>query len=931
MCRKLNYSFFVLALVLVLISDASAGLVGHWKLDESSGTTAVDATGNGHDGELIGNPEWVTGYFGGALKLAGSPDKVDVPYSAELNPEEEFTASVWANLDPAGSDYRSPITSRDEGPQRGYIIYCTPENTWQFWTGPGWYSVGSPPVTLGEWTHVAGTYSSGEKKLYVNGELAAENFNTMSPNTARVLRIGAGATEGNGAYFFVGMIDDVRVYDRTLTAGQVQGLTNGVAPIFAKAEKPDPEDGAMHPDMWVTLGWSPGDFAVSHNVYLGDNFDDVNDGTTDSPVFRGNQDRDTTTFIAGFFGFPYPDGLVPGTTYYWRIDEVNDANPDSPWKGDVWSFWIPPNTAYNPDPADGDKFVSTDVTLSWTQGFSGGLHIVYFGDNFDDVNSATAGSPQAVTTYTPGTLELDKTYYWRVDEFAPPVTHRGDVWSFTTLPVISITNPDLLGHWTLDEGAGTTAVDWSGHGGHGSFVGEPQWVDGYQGMALQFSGSGQYVNCGDDTGAGVTADFTLAAWAQMAPDNASQYMGIGGKLLNSGGYRGFSLVRHNSNVFRLWVGDGTDDLAKSAVSSDVTYTDADWHHVAGVREGQINALYVDGVRQAATTATGLVPSEQFFHIGRQYSHLNDRYFEGKIDDVQLYNKAFTAEQIASLMLGDTKLAGNPVPDRDAIVDILNASSLSWSAGDTAASHDVYLGTDRDAVAGAAGNSPDFQGNQAGTGLSLAGLVEFGGGDYYWRIDEVEADGTVIAGTIWKFTVPDYLIVDDFESYNDIPEGEPGSKLIYLTWKDGFDNPATNGSTTGYPTGASMETGTVHGGLQSMPYSYDNNFKSSQATLTLTSLRDWTQAGVTKLSLWFHGDPANAPEQMNVALNGAAPVYHDDSSAATIDDWTQWTIDLSTFGVTLTDVSSVTIGFGVPGSTAAGGTGDMLFDDLLLTR
>ncbi len=117
----------------------------------------------------------------------------------------------------------------------------------------------------------------------------------------------------------------------------------------------------------------------------------------------------------------------------------------------------------------------------------------------------------------------------------------------------------------------------------------------------------------------------------------------------------------------------------------------------------------------------------------------------------------------------------------------------------------------------------------------------------------------------------------------------------------------------------------------MPYSYDNNFKSSQATLTLTSLRDWTREGVTKLSLWFYGDPANAPERMNVALNGAAPVYHDDPGAATIGDWTQWPIDLSTFGVTLTDVSSITIGFGIPGSTAAGGTGDMLFDDILLIR
>jgi hypothetical protein len=86
---------------------------------------------------------------------------------------------------------------------------------------------------------------------------------------------------------------------------------------------PDPADGALVADTWVSLSWSPGDFAVSHDIYLGDNFDDVNDATQDSEPFRANQTE--LFFVAGFPGFPYPDGLVPGTTYYWRIDEVNQA------------------------------------------------------------------------------------------------------------------------------------------------------------------------------------------------------------------------------------------------------------------------------------------------------------------------------------------------------------------------------------------------------------------------------------------------------------------------------------------------------------------------------------------------------------------------------------------------------------------------------
>ncbi|MCP4262232.1 MAG: choice-of-anchor D domain-containing protein, partial [Planctomycetes bacterium] len=101
-----------------------------------------------------------------------------------------------------------------------------------------------------------------------------------------------------------------------------------------KATNPNPADGSIHQDSWVTLGWTPGDSAVSHDIYFGESFADVDVGI--GGTFQGNQTD--TFFVVGFPGFPYPGGLVVGTTYYWRIDEVNLADPGSPWKGDVWSF-----------------------------------------------------------------------------------------------------------------------------------------------------------------------------------------------------------------------------------------------------------------------------------------------------------------------------------------------------------------------------------------------------------------------------------------------------------------------------------------------------------------------------------------------------------------------------------------------------------------
>ncbi len=126
----------------------------------------------------------------------------------------------------------------------------------------------------------------------------------------------------------------------------------------------------------------------------------MDNGTGDS--FRGNQAD--TNYIVGFPGFPFPDGLVPGTTYYWRIDEVNDTDPNSPWKGDVWSFLIPPKTAYNPDPPDGAEFVDVDARFRWTPGFGAVLHTFYIGTDYAEVDSAAGGAAQGPAIYDPGTL-----------------------------------------------------------------------------------------------------------------------------------------------------------------------------------------------------------------------------------------------------------------------------------------------------------------------------------------------------------------------------------------------------------------------------------------------------------------------------------------------------------------------------------------------
>ena len=264
-------------------------------------------------------------------------------------------------------------------------------------------------------------------------------------------------------------------------------------------------------------------------------------------------------------------------------------------------------------------------------------------------------------------------------------------------------------------------------------------------------------------------------------------------------------------------------------------------------------------------------------------------------------------------------------------NISQTQILTWAAGDNSASYQVCFGTDKDAVRIADTGSPEYKGSKnLGSESYDPGTLEWDS-DYYWRVDEVKADGTTQKGMVWSFTVANFLIVDDFESYNDLDPTDPESNRIFNVWLDGFGDP-TNGSIVGYENPPFAEQTIVHSGNQSMPFEYDNAAGKSEATLILTDRRDWTEKDVNRLTIWFLGNMVNSPEQMYVVLNGSAAVNHDNPEAALGAEWAEWNIDLQAFadqGVNLTDVNTIGIGFGNRSNPQAGGSGTMYFDDIRL--
>jgi hypothetical protein len=302
----------------------------------------------------------------------------------------------------------------------------------------------------------------------------------------------------------------------------------------------------------------------------------------------------------------------------------------------------------------------------------------------------------------------------------------------------------------------------------------------------------------------------------------------------------------------------------------------------------------------------------------------------------VHAKYFAGEGLTKLVLVSSEKAYHPNP-ADGQKDVPRDAIFKWMAGDYADTHDVYFGMVFDDVNDASrGNDPNgilVSQNQAETTYAPPGLLEFGQ-SYYWRVDEVNNThpDSPWTGNVWSFTTANFLIVDDIESYNDILEGEEGSNRIYNVWIDGLTDPAKGGSVVGYFDVPLTEQTIVHDGRQSMPYAYDNATGKSEATLPLTEQRDWTANGVTTLVIWYIGDAANATETMYVVLNGTAGVDNPNPDAAQVLAWTEWIIDLQAFadqGVNLTNVDTITIGFGNRTNPSAGGSGMMFFDDIRL--
>ncbi|MHC4351077.1 MAG: LamG domain-containing protein [Planctomycetota bacterium] len=327
MCKRL-ICLVSSVLVLIAAGAASADLVGHWTLDEGSGTTVADISGNGNNGTIMDNPAlndptWIAGISGSALEFHGTGaaftggDFIDCGNDASLDITGPISIALW--IRPDADDPEGKGTSGGETAPMAKAM--DPDWSWQVrygWgSGPQPYmgfqfntAGGSVWAFVGrnleryEWCHVACSHDGETLKCYLNGEQTDETPMGQITSSNTPVLIGS---DGWGSDW-TGAIDDVRIYDHGLSEAEIlAAMEGGQSP---QAWGPTPRDGELLPQTWASLSWKPGPFAATHDVYIGDNFDDVDNGAADT--FVGNQGG--AELFVGFATFPLPDGQFLDST-----------------------------------------------------------------------------------------------------------------------------------------------------------------------------------------------------------------------------------------------------------------------------------------------------------------------------------------------------------------------------------------------------------------------------------------------------------------------------------------------------------------------------------------------------------------------------------------------------------------------------------------
>ncbi|MHC4676155.1 MAG: LamG domain-containing protein, partial [Planctomycetota bacterium] len=730
-----------------------------------------------------------------------------------------YTGRMVLNRGPAHPNYPTdpPVMSYTPDP-------CYTPNVIR---GPG-YNSGSPPFywyitggfmrVTGPWSICHNVNTTGYTEM-TGGELVFEG-NILCPrsdDSTATVDLHGGTIRAEGIEFKAGGLFDfgghgTLILDGDVTADVVTWIGTGYMTAYGGsgevvydydqtnpgkttistiawpvAEEPNPAYWARGAcPTALQLSWKTGPETQDpngHDVYFSTDYDAVKNANRDSDPYG-------VLVFEGYDSNTYPESgglaLDFGTTYYWRIDEVNDNNTASPWKGNVWRFTTEDGNASDPDPPDGRRGVNpADVVLRWTPSCIATVNqVVYFSTDFDDVNimnpTAIEDTVSATDNNCPvGALEKYTSYYWRIKT---DTGGNGEVWSFRT-------------------GYGGLLLEMLFDGGTpGNDILSP--LTDTSGNNLQFTkytngGSLKYAEPRFAPVGGTSADFDPnVGLYRLDPCDANgwDYLRLDGyqytiqlwvkpEVLPDGGRP--RVVHKSQSSWAIEIDNGDRQVVFRHANNTLGMPDdfmraGEWHHLTAIYDATASAeelrIYVDGILFDNTEDAGSPnPADNTERVTIGYRQLDDvnvgDFFDGLIDELKIWDM---------VVLPVLECSIDPSPSVGA--DRLDPNLvLSWTPGPFAGQHDVYLGSDPNNIV----HVGTVDGNTYPADSNL--LLEFGK-TYYWRVDDVNG-GDTYEGVVWRFSTTSPIEDPNmwlWYKFDDTSDNEPIDSSGHYFHGDGDD-------------------------------------------------------------------------------------------------------------------------------------------------
>ena len=665
------------------------------------GSLAYDVVG-GFDGTIEG-ATWTDGYVDSALNFDGDDDYVEIPDSDDLSPTEEVTVSVWVKFDTL--EENAGIVWK--GTNKNYILFHRDDYVrWRVYDSAGQSSgvrFAEEYLIAGGWNHIVGVFDGISTIIYLNGE------DEDTDATVSDIRDGDGdlyigrRRDGVGQEFFDGAIDEVVIFDRALSegpGGEIEKLyNNGVSGQSALT--------GFVPAEYPVSYWSFDGAMVNLTQYEYDSLDRVSkvidaEGKITKQCYYPDGQLCYVTNVVGLDDeeSAETDDIYPVYNTYYSLDglinEVYDAKANETTyaydahgrldtttyedytfekleydsAGRLWKKKMrvdddeDPSVIFYYDELNRVELEhSVGVIEYWydlvdrqIKTYGGFSAIGQVESTYDNAGRLTS----TATTYPYPSRSLgEKTVSYEYDAAGNRtklIYPEGTSISYTYDELNRLTDirdDSLVGYWKMDDSVedgqpdDTVVLDSSAYANHGEAQRATGYMteDGQIGDALGFNGSTDYVQIPDSAALSPTEEVTVSVWVKFDTPEESDVAGIVWK----GNYN-FALYREGTYVrWKVWYSAEQDSQASFAKSSLLS----GWNHIVGVFDGAAR-LYLNGdCEETGVNINGIRDRTGNLFIGKRGNGVGDIFCDGAIDDVRVYNRALSEEEVSGIHSGGT--------------------------------------------------------------------------------------------------------------------------------------------------------------------------------------------------------------------------------------------------------------------------------------